>query len=101
MQNPDEINQKLELIYERLDELEDVTLSIRHAQKMAVFWKVFYYLFLIGIGIGLFVWAKPFVEKAQQGLIQVQENIKKVQTGFQKVEDKTAQVQDFFNSKAQ
>ncbi|HEY1041522.1 MAG TPA: hypothetical protein VGE63_02240 [Candidatus Paceibacterota bacterium] len=97
MKTPDEISQQLDLINERLDELEETTHAIRHAQKMAVFWRIMYYLFLIAIGVGLFVWARPWLDRAQKGFQDLQNTFFKTQTSINNAQQKMQNFQDFFS----
>lgn len=99
MKTPDEISQQLDLINERIDELEEVTLAIRHAQKMAVFWRIMYYLFLIGIGVGLFVWARPFIDKAQKGIEDIQNTFTRTKQSVNSINEKAQNFQDMLSGK--
>ena len=61
-----ELKQLLEKTYSLVEENNKILHKMRHAQKVASFMRIVYWLLIIGISIGAFYFLQPYVNKLEK-----------------------------------
>ena len=61
-----ESKQLLEKTYSLVEENNKILHKMRHAQKVASFMRIVYWLLIIGISIGAFYFLQPYVNKLEK-----------------------------------
>ncbi len=75
-----EEKQMLEETLALVKENNEMLKKVRGIQKWNLFFKIFYWILIVGVSVGTFYFLQPFVE-------QLQNTVKETNSSFQKLKD--------------
>ena len=77
--NPNE-KELLEKTYEIFKENNNILRGIRSSNRWATFFKIFYWIIIIGIAVGAFYYVQPYVDIATKAYKSIQGDLGKVKS---------------------
>ncbi len=75
--NPEE-KELLEKTYEMVEENNHILKSIRRANRWSAFFRIFYWIIIIGASIGVFYFLQPYVDTVFNAYQTLQGNLTKI-----------------------
>jgi len=77
--NPNE-KDLLQKTYELSKENNDILKGIRSSNRWSAFFRIFYWLIIIGISVGAFYYVQPYIDVAMKAYSSIQGDLKNVKS---------------------
>ena len=77
--NPNE-KDLLQKTYELSKENNDILKGIRSSNRWSAFFRIFYWLIIIGISVGVFYYVQPYVDVVMKAYSSIQGDLKNVKS---------------------